>query len=365
MKPANKIQPLTLTIILVLLAQNVFGQTPIPVKFIDSYAKKHDFSGTILIRKNFNPLYARSFGLANRPHKVPNRIETKYKIASITKAFTAILILRLVEQGKIDLNKTIKTYLPDYAGEAGDRATVHQLLNHTAGMANIDRKLTSVEAAIKNGMPHYQTPLTTDELLSRYASESLVNAPGKTFDYNNADYIVLGKIIERICGKPYELVLEENILNPLQMTNSGLLRQADMPANLADTYFYRDDLKRLANDLPVYIENWYAAGAMYSTAGDVLKFADALFAGKLLGKETLERMFTPGLGEYGYGVWIYRDYEINGKKYTIVKRPGSIMGANSMLFHILEPGATIIILSNTNAASLDEFAAEIGKRLMN
>lgn len=106
--------------------------------------------------------YARSFGYANRQFKVPNTLHTRFKIASITKAFTAALILRLHEQGKISLDHTIKTYLPDYTGPAGDKVTIKQLLNHTAGMANIDRGLTSAESAIKSGIPHYQTPLTTD-----------------------------------------------------------------------------------------------------------------------------------------------------------------------------------------------------------
>lgn len=364
MKTTNENLRLFFTFTLLLLAQSAFGQTPSLDKFIDSHAKKHDFSGTILIQNNSKIALARSYGLANRQHKIPNRIETRFKVASITKALTAVLILRLYEQGKLDLDKTFNTYLPDYAGEAGMRVTIHQLLNHTAGMANIDRNLTSAESAIRNGIPHLQTPMTSDELLRKYASDKLVNAPGKVFDYSNADYIVLGKIIERVSGKPYELVLQENILQPLNMRDSGMLDQHRILDDLADTYFYRNDLKRLANDLPVYIENWYAAGAMYSTAPDVLKFSNALFGFKLLKKETLDRMFTAGLDEYGYGVWVYNDYEINGKKYKIVKRPGSIMGAKSMLFHILEARATIVILSNTDAVSLDEFPAEIAKRLV-
>jgi CubicO group peptidase (beta-lactamase class C family) len=360
----NKSSRLISLIIIALLAQNSFGQSAVFGKFVDSYAQKHNFSGTILIQRNSKISYAKSFGLANRQHRIPNKIETKYKVASITKSLTAVLILRLYEQGKIDLDKTIKTYLLDYAGEAGDKVTIHQLLNHTAGMANIDRSITSADAAIKNGIPLYQTPLTTDQLLTKCSNEKLVNTPGKVFDYNNADYIILGKIVERIHGKPYEQVLQENILLPLKMQNSGMLYQHTILDNLADTYFYRDDLKRLVNDLPVYIENWYAAGAMYSTAGDVLKFSNALFGLKLLKKETLERMFTSGLDEYGYGVWVYNDYEINGKKFKIIKRPGSIMGAQSMLFHVLEADTTIIILANTGTTGLDVFAAEIAKRMV-
>ncbi len=341
-----------------------FGQTPNLTKYVDSYANKHNFNGTILIQKNSKIAYQKSFGYANIPYKIPNKLDTKFKVASITKAFTSVLIMQLVEQGKIDLNKTIKTYLTNYTGEAADKVTIHQLLNHTSGMVNMDRNITSAESAIKNGFPQYQLPHSTDEMLAKYCSEKLVNEPGKAFDYNNADYIILGKIIEQIYGKNFEQVLKEKIREPLKMRDSGMLYQHNIVPNLADTYFYRDDLKKLANDLPVYIENWYASGAMYSTANDLLKFSNALFGMKLLKKETLDKMFTSGLGEYGYGVWVYEDYEINKKMFKIIKRPGTIMGANSMLFHLLNEGTTIIILSNTGPTELDEFVAEIAKKVV-
>lgn len=360
---ANLSRYLTIPVIVMLLAQSSSGQVAAFDRFVDAYAQAHDFSGTVLVQKNHKIAYAGSFGMANRQHRVPNKVATKYRVASITKAFTAVLILRLHEQGRLALNKTIKTYLPDYAGEAGDKVTVHQLLNHTSGMANIDRNLASAESAVKNGIPHYQTPLTTDQLLAKYCSERLVNEPGKVFDYNNADYIVLGKIVERVHGKTYEQVLREDILQPLVMRDSGMLYQHAVLGELADTYFFRDDVKRLANDLPVYIENWYAAGAMYSTAHDLLKFSDALFGAKLLRPETLALMLKPGLDDYGYGVWAY-ETRINNEKHRVVKRPGRIMGAQSMLFYLPRGNVTIIILSNTDATSLDEFAAEMGKRFI-
>jgi CubicO group peptidase (beta-lactamase class C family) len=233
----------------------------------------------------------------------------------------------------------------------------------TSGLHNMDEG-SSLDSALKNGIPQYQRPYTSDQMLAKYCSDPLVKEPGKEFDYNNVDYIILGKIIERITGKSFEKNLQEKILQPLQMKNSGMLFQCNIIDNLADTYFYRDDLKTLVNDLPVYIENWYAAGAMYSTAEDILKFSIALFGKKLLKQVTLDMMFTPGLDEYGYGVWVHKNYEINHKMYTVVKRPGSIMGAQTMLFQILENGSTIIILSNTGTTSLDDFAAEIAKQII-
>lgn len=359
----KSIQFIFFSIILLMSTQNLFGQSAGFDKFIASYVKTNNFNGTVLIAKKNKIDYQKSFGYANFPFKVPHRFDTKYRVASITKVFTSVLVLQLVEQGKLNLDKTVGAYLPDYKGESRDKVTIHQLLNHTSGMANIDR-VPSLEYVVKNGFPLYQMPHTSDEILEKYCSDKLVNEPGKVFDYNNADYIVLGKIIERIYGKTYEQVLQEKILEPLQMRDSGMIHQPTIVAGLADTYFYRDETKTLTNDLPFYTENLYAAGGMYSTARDILKFSDALFGGKLLKKETLERMFNAGLDEYGYGVWVYNDYDIGGKKYKIIKRPGSNMGAQSILFHVLEANATIIVLTNTGTTSLDVFAAKIAKRVV-
>lgn len=354
---------LILTFTLISLINSVSAQLTKVDRFIDSLTKNNSFSGTILIEQKSKAIYRKSFGYADLPFKVLNTPDTRYKIASITKAFTAVMILQLYEQGKIDLEKPINTYLTNYKGIGGAKVTIKQLLNMTSGMRNMDDGLT-LESALQRGMPQYQKPYTTDELLTKFCSDTLVNQPGKTFDYNNADYIILGKIIEAISGKTYEQVLREKIIEPLQLTNTGLLSQEKVIDRLANTYFQRDDSKVLTNDLPVYMNNWYAAGAMYSTVDDVLKFANALFNGKLLKQETLGKMFTSGLGEYGYGVWVYKDYEINSQMFTIIKRPGSIMGAQAMLFHILEDNSTIVILSNTDKVGLDDFAAKIAQRII-
>jgi D-alanyl-D-alanine carboxypeptidase len=348
--------------IALLLQQDVLAQPALPDSFIAAYAKEHNFNGTILIQKDGKTSFVKSFGLANLPFKVPNTPRTKYKTASITKLFTSVLILQLHEQGKIDLHKPIGTYLPDYAGEGAGKVTLHQLLNHTSGLTNFDT-VTDMETALKSGIPVYQTPYTSDQLLARFCSGKLVNPPGKVFDYNNGDYIVLGKIIERLYGQTYEQVLRDRILRPLKMENTSMLRQSDVIEGLADTYFFRDDLKSLVNDLPVYPENWYAAGAMYSTVDDVLTFSNALFGARLLKKETIALMTKPGLDDYGYGLWTY-ETKINGKKHKVVKRPGQIMGAQSQLYHFLDEDVTIVILSNTGTTNLDEFVAEIGKKVV-
>jgi CubicO group peptidase (beta-lactamase class C family) len=343
-----------------LLPQSALAQAASLDDFISTYAKDHNFNGTVLVQKNGEVRFARSFGLANIPFKVPNARETKYRIASITKVFTSVLILQLQEQGKLDLQKTIRTYLPDYAGEGGDRVTLHQLLNHTSGIDNMDT-VKDLETALRSGLPAYQTPFTSDQLLAKFASGKLVHEPGTVFDYNNADYVILGKILERVYGKPYEQILKEQILLPLKMANTGLLHQSDVLDGLADTYFFRDDLKAMVHDLPMYPENWYAAGGMYSTVDDLLVFANAWFGGKLLKPETLELMFKPGLDDYGYGLWSY-ETKVGDRKYRVVKRPGQIMGAQTQLFRFLDADVTVILLSNTGTTDLDDFVAQIGKK---
>lgn len=342
--------------------QYSLGQSAALQSFVAAYTQAHNFSGTVLIQKDSGVQYHNSFGWANHSFRVPNKTDTKYKIASITKLFTAVLILQVYDQGKLDLHKPIKSYLPHFAGEAAGKVTIHQLLNHTSGLANMDT-ITSLESALKNGIPAYQKPATPDELFATYCRGKLAAEPGKVFSYNNADYIALGKIIEQVTGKAFGQVLRENILQPLQMNASGLLHQYDIIEGLADTYFFRNDLNRLVKDLPLYIENFYAAAAMYATTSDLLKFSNALFGGRLLKKETLALLTKPGLDDYGYGVWI-AEWSFNDKNYVTVQRPGSIMGAQCKLVYIKNAGVTIIILGNTDTASVDDFAYELGKRMV-
>jgi D-alanyl-D-alanine carboxypeptidase len=305
-------------------------------------------------------VFAASYGLANIPFQVRNRAQTRYKIASVTKLFTAVLVLQLREQGRIDLDQPIKTYLPNYAGNGADKVSIHQLLNHTSGLPNFDR-VADAATALREGLPTYQTPYTSDQLVAKFCSGDLVHEPGKVFDYNNGDYILLGKIIEHLYGTSYERAVQQRILDPLRMKDSGLLHQSDLVAGLADTYFFRDDLDALSPDLPVYPENWYAAGALYSTTDDLLAFSNALFGLKLITQASLDLLTKPGLDDYGYGVWSY-ETTMNGRKHRVLKRPGRIMGAQAQLFHVFDADVTIILLANTGTTDLDEFVAEIAKR---
>ncbi|UGU14538.1 beta-lactamase family protein [Sinomicrobium kalidii] len=342
---------------IMIMPMNLIGQNEDLELFIQSYAEEHQFNGTILVQKDTAVIYYQSFGIADRRFDVPVTDRTVFKVASITKAFTAVLILQLYDEGRLDLEKTIKTYLPRFSYEAGNRVTIHQLLNHTSGMRQIDT-ISSVDNAYKYGLGFLQKPYTSGQLFHLFEGDSLVNEPGEKWEYNNYEYIVLGKIIEKLYGKPYEEVLNEKILKPLGMFNSGLLKQKKIIKNLASTYFTGTESDVLVNDMPVYIENWYAAGAMYSSAKDLLKFSNALFGLKLISESALDMMLTPELNEYGYGVWIR-----GREKHRIMERYGRIMGANAVWMQFIDKNVTIIILSNTNLTDLGEFGLAIEKKL--
>ena len=328
-------------------------------RYIQRQAEETGVSGSVLVRHNGKTLYAGCFGQANRSFRVPNQIDTRFRIASVTKVFTAALILKLRDADKLELQDTIGRHLPNYPGPGRDKVTVHQLLNHTSGIYNIDSVITSKGAAIARGIEHYQTPHTSDEMLTRYSSGKLVSEPGEKFNYNDAEYIILGKIIERLYGKPFDVVLDDELLQPLGLNDTGVGQQWKIVERLADTYMLRDGVDGLTHDLPVYWENWYASGAMYSTTADLADFSDALFSGKLLSADSLQLLLTPGLDGYGYGLWLRSD-TIDGKSYKAMHRPGSIMGAQAGWYHLLEPNITVIILANTDQANIDQLLFAIG-----
>jgi CubicO group peptidase (beta-lactamase class C family) len=328
----------------------------------EAYARQHDFSGTILVRQRGRTLYARSFGLADRAFGVPHRADTRYRIASITKLFTSVLILQLAGEGRLDLDAPLRNVLPDYPGEGADRVTIHQLLNHTSGLRQWDR-VGSYQEAFANGIAQYQAPLDAAALLRRCCAGPLERVPGAEFAYNNADYLVLGRIVERVTGKSYEQALAERILTPLGLTGTGMSHWGAIVPRLAPTYFWRDDERRLIADMPVYWENWDAAGGMYSTVDDLARFADALYGGRLVRADLLARLLRPGLDDYGYGLWSY-SVTRGGHAYRVAKRPGSIMGANSVLYRLRDEGVTIVLLANTNRADLDVFAQRLADRIV-
>lgn len=339
------------------LSYNASAQSPAIKKMVETYAAQHDFNGTVLIQKDSKTVYHKSFGVAERAFNSPLTNQTRYQVCSFTKTFTAVLVLQLVEQGKIDLQKKIIDYLPEYRGEGGKRVSIHQLLNHTSGMKNTDT--AKDENFLKYGLGFYHRPYQLKEIVDNFCSNPLVNEPGTKFDYNNGEYMILGRILEVMYNSSYEEILDRQILTPVGMRNSGLLSHYKLIPGLAIPYYKDKALDHLIPNIPLYVEDFSAAGAMYSCTSDMMMFNNALFSHRLIKKESLQQLLTPGLDGYGYSVWI-RGQE----QYRRMERYGRIQGANGVWFHYLKNGLSIIILSNTNLTDLGDYANKIGKGIL-
>lgn len=319
-------------------------------RVLDSCVAHGNFNGAVLIAKNGKIDYLEYTGLANRHYDIPYSPKSLFHIFSITKTFTAALIMQLYEEKKICLDSVIAAYYPDYKGEAARKATIRNLLTYSSGRENKDIRNPEMihEAYDKTIWP-------LDTFITRFLSENLVDTPGTRFNYNNGDYILLGKIIENICHKPYEQVLREKILIPLGMRHTGYLHHDDIIRNLDEGYSNRDSsVKALFMPTNYYIDNLYSAGAMYSTPEDLLIFDQAIFKHSLLKEETLELMLTPyeKLGDVAFGFWVY-PRKFGSISTVFIERQGSGYGHASNWVHLLDKGISCIILSNTHTVDLN------------
>src|SRR5262245_11012821 len=172
------------------------------------------FNGTALVAENGKIIYKGAFGKANMEWDIPNAPDTRFRLGSITKQFTSMLTLQLVEQGKIKLDGKISDYLPDYRKDIGEKVTIHHLLTHTSGIPSYTSQPKFFEDVSRN-------PYKVVDFVQKYTSGNLEFEPGSKFSYNNSGYFLLGAIIEKVTGKSYEQVLKENIFDPAGMKNTG------------------------------------------------------------------------------------------------------------------------------------------------
>jgi len=332
----------TLFIVAFISATNTFAQQN--VQKIDGLLKQYydygQFNGSILVAEKGKIIYEKGFGMANMEWAIPNQPDTKFRIGSVTKQFTAALVLQLVEEGKIKLDGKITDYLTDYRKDTGGKVTIHQLLNHTSGIPSYTSRPKFFAEISRN-------PYGVSDFVKKFASGDLEFEPGSKFSYNNSGYSLLGAIIERVTGKSYETVLTERILKPLGMTNSGYDNHAPVLHKRASGYKKTPDGFVNAAYLDMSIP--YAAGSIYSTVEDLFKWDQSLQEDKILSAESKRLMFTPGLGNYGYGIRI-TDQPIGktGQKIKTIGHGGGINGFNSLLLRAVEKQQTVMILDNVN-----------------
>jgi CubicO group peptidase (beta-lactamase class C family) len=309
-------------------------------RLVQTYADNYLFNGSALVAEKGKIVFKKGFGSANMELNVPNSAATKFRIGSVTKQFTAMLILRLKQAGELDLRAKITDYLPWYRKDTGSRITVHHLLTHTSGIPNY----TESAAAIDDLNDHHYS---FREIAEKYCGGELEFEPGTKFKYNNSGYFLLGVIIETITKKTYAQNLREQIFEPLGMKNSGIDSPSEVIASRATGYEYGFEGYENASYIDMEAAT-YAAGAIYSTVEDLYRWQTALFGGKLLSKENNALMFAPNLGRYGYGLYV-NQYKPPGfeREITAIGHSGGINGFSALSIRFLEDDITVILLDNT------------------
>ena len=320
--------------------------------FMDKLAAADAFSGTLLVAKDGKPALKIAYGLANKAYDIPNRIDTKFNLASIGKNFTAVSIMQLVEQGKLSLTDTIGKFLPDYPNKGvREKVTIHHLLSHSSGLGDIHG---SRYVALKDVIRQVK------DYLPLFADMTLSFEPGERMQYSNAGYILLGAIIEKVSGENYFDYVRIHIFKPAGMTNTDYYEADIDTPNLATGYtnfeelgndFQQFHLGLRRNTLRYGTIKGNPQGGAYSTAEDLLRYVLALRENKLLSAKSLDLMTTSkyffrkyGAGDiyYGYG---FELENINGKR--VIGHGGGDLGVSSAVRWYPDSGNyTVVVLSN-------------------
>jgi CubicO group peptidase (beta-lactamase class C family) len=317
-----------------------------PEKQLDEYLNAaHEvwkFHGTALVAKDGKVLFEKGYGMANIELGVPNTPEMRFQIGSITKQFTATAIMQLAEKGLLSVDDPITKYLPDYPQETGNKVAIHHLLSHTSGIPSY--------TGMPGVMDNKALEVSVEDLMGIFKDEPLDFEPGEKYVYSNSNYVVLGAIIEKITNKTYEEYLQQNIFGPLGMQNSGYDHRDKIIINRAAGYSENGD-GELINAEFVHMSTPYAAGALYSTVGDMFIWDQALYGEKLLKKSSLEKMFTPIKGNYGYGWVIDQPY---GHKH--IWHNGGIFGFVTNIGRWVDDRVCVVVFSNNDGAPIDGIA---------
>jgi CubicO group peptidase (beta-lactamase class C family) len=299
------------------------------------FARLDLFSGTVLVARGGDVVYAKAFGEANKDHRVANILETKFNIGSIGKTFTGVAIMQLVEREKVKLDAPVSRYLDGFP--YGGSITIHHLLSHTSGMSNY------------MAHPEYRARMSRlreidDWLPLIYDQELVFETPGERFAYSNSGIVTLGAVIEKITGISYESYIRANVLAPAGMTDTGINYLEEVVPNRATGYTKHASGSFTANIFQMPPAS--ADGGIETTVLDMLKFDRALYGDGLLSEASKERMFTPNLENYGY---CWRVAVDNGRK--TIGHGGGAPGISASFTRYPDDDVTIIVLSNYSGAA--------------
>jgi CubicO group peptidase (beta-lactamase class C family) len=352
-----------------------------------AYEQAGILSGTILVAEKGNVIYKRGFGYAHAEFKVPNTPDTKFRIASVSKPVVAILVMKMVEQGKISLDARVSDYLPDFRKDA-NKITVRHLLSHTSGLPGGAGSLDGREM---------RDPVTREELMKPSAENPLEFEPGTKMRYGGASYVVLAMIVEKIAGKPYGEVLRETIFEPLGMRDTGIEDAAgtvEIPPG-ARMRVKNPNLviERLATGYVKTPTGYIRApfmdmsranvsAAMHSTVEDLFRLDRALAEEKFLSKKSRELMFAPVLEDTALG-WNVRNIAFEDLQKPLLRifpedalrgapadlkmiyKGGDLWGFTSFWARLPEKDQTIIVLLNGGNIYFNTNAVRITQGIIN
>lgn len=324
--------------------------------FLERAAAADEFSGAVLLARNDQIVFSKAYGLANKDSKTANAIDTKFNIGSMSKMFTAVAVAQLAERGKLSFTDTVGKLLPEYPNkDVAGRVTVHHLLTHTSGMGSYHN-----DAYFAN----LEKMRTVRDLLPLFVDDPLDFEPGKSWQYSNSGYVVLGLIIEKVSGQDYFDYVKEQIFKPAGMVNSDSYEIDKGVSNIALGYTKRRFTggtdpagARRPNRRPA---KGSPAGGGYSTVEDMLRFSLALRGNKLLSQKYTELVMKgqvettgPG-GKYGYG---FGDKLIDGKH--IVGHNGGAPGIGANFDMFPESGYTAVVLTNYDPPAMSAVVTKL------
>ncbi len=313
-----------------------------------------DFNGVILVADKGEVIYKKAFGYANLEWKNLNTTDTKFRLASLGKQFTALLILQLVEEGRIRLDGTISDYLPEYPIAKGKHITIHQLLSHTSGIPN------------STALPDFEQKyaplsLSRTEVLDLFKNLELLFEPGTDFAYTDFGYFMLAYIAERVTGKNFDDLLQSRIFSPAGMIHTCTEAKKEVVEKLA--YGYQNVYT--AFELAAYrnYSSILGAGHVITSAEDFFRYDQALRNNMLLSKKFQTIMFQPNRNDYACG-WEIMNYPLTeNNSVTLASHSGGTAGFITLAYRFIESDRLIVVLSNVSPYDIYPVARNIARIL--
>jgi CubicO group peptidase (beta-lactamase class C family) len=303
----------------------------------EAFKKKGNFNGTILVAQKGVILFQKATGFAK--DTIPNTMDSKFQLASLSKTFTALAIMKLVQEGKLGLENTIQDIYPDFPYSG---VTIRSLLSHRSGLPYYQYEFDS---RVRRDKIYPTNQQMMQWFIEANPTPKMINKPDHFFAYNNTNYAILAAIIEKVSGQPFAQYMEENIFNPAGMhhTFAGTSTNPELQKNKTQGY---QNGRKLDKD---YYDDIMGDKGIYSTAPDLLKYYNVLKSGSIVSKENLREMYTPrsfehpGIRNYGYGfrLWVNKLQQTDYIYHT-----GWWKGYNTIMFFDLRDDFVIILLSN-------------------